>query len=342
MDSYKQFHPEKKTSEYTRCTIYDGLSRADEFALRETMNSMTFAEFMHKGTTGTFGGTSWQNAYLIPDKLHDTLIGYSKDADIVPLIGQVVNGWEGGDLKVDIVNDIKYFPHEWMSGGQLQTETVETTQATITPKQFGISIRVTSDLIEDANFGIVEFHLQQAAKGMGDYASGLALTVLQTATDGWGTVNSANTGDADETKFTNGTTSDIITAYRALCDDRWIPDTIVTTPEAWGHSIAVQALPIGWGAFPPTAGYLNKIGHLDVLQSTRAELHASTDAEAGAFSNCITIVFDRSHALLTGRKRWLQINNYVDPVKDLAGAVVSARQDSVTLYNDSIYVLTET
>jgi len=45
---------------------------------------------------------------------------------------------------------------------------------------------------------------------------------------------------------------------------------------------------------------------------------------------------------LTGRKRWLRIDNYAHPIDDLAGAVVSARQDSVTLHDDAIYVLTET
>ena len=59
-------------------------------------------------------------------------------------------------------------------------------------------------------------------------------------------------------------------------------------------------------------------------------------------TNCISIIFDRRAALLTGRKRWLRMENYADPVRDLGGVVVSCRQDSVTLYDDAIYVLTET
>jgi hypothetical protein len=37
----------------------------------------------------------------------------------------------------------------------------------------------------------------------------------------------------------------------------------------------------------------------------------------------------------------MQLENYVDPVRDIAGAVVSCRQDSVSLYKDSICYMKE-
>ena len=61
-----------------------------------------------------------------------------------------------------------------------------------------------------------------------------------------------------------------------------------------------------------------------------------------AMTACKTIVFDRNNALFTGRKTWMRIENYSDPVRDLAGAVIRCRQDSVSLQNDCVYVLTET
>ena len=83
---------------------------------------------------------------------------------------------------------------------------------------------------------------------------------------------------------------------------------------------------------------------LDILFSNRPALHAAmpgTDTPGGAMTKCVSIVFDRNNALLTGRKRWMEIKNYADPINDLSGAVVSFRQDSITLYNDSICVITE-
>jgi len=73
---------------------------------------------------------------------------------------------------------------------------------------------------------------------------------------------------------------------------------------------------------------------------THDTLHLATDAE-GVFTDCVTLIFDRDNALVTGRKRWMMVNNYADPVRDLAGCTITARQDSVTLYDDAIYVLTE-
>jgi len=62
----------------------------------------------------------------------------------------------------------------------------------------------------------------------------------------------------------------------------------------------------------------------------------------GVMDNLVTVVFDKDYALLSGRKRWLRIENYSDPIRDLVGATVTARQDSVTIYDDSIAVITET
>ena len=54
-----------------------------------------------------------------------------------------------------------------------------------------------------------------------------------------------------------------------------------------------------------------------------------------------SVVFTKASALLSGRKRWLRIENYAEPIKDLVGATVSFRQDSVTIYDDAIAPYTE-
>jgi len=63
--------------------------------------------------------------------------------------------------------------------------------------------------------------------------------------------------------------------------------------------------------------------------------------DSGAGTSCETLVFDKDYALLSGRKRWLRIENYSDPIRDLVGATVTARQDSVTIYNDACANITE-
>jgi hypothetical protein len=259
----------------------------------------------------------------------------------------MVQDWVGNSCKVPIADDKTYVPMKFSSGGALPAMEPTTVQATLTPISWGIAVSIGNDLIEDLSYDIVEWHLRQAAVAFGRKATDEALLVLKTATDGVGTVNSAATGDADETKYTGGATSDILVAWAAVGEDEHIADTLVCTPEAWEHSIGQSTTAATMDGVAPVQldeRFNMKLStlNLDVVFSCSEQLHDSADAAGAAFTECVSLIFDRDHALFTGRKRWLQINEYSDPVSDLAGAVIVGEQDSVTLYDDSIYILTET
>lgn len=332
MDSKGLYH-------YSDANLLMEQKRATQRDIRETLRGTPLREFLLKsGTSGIAGAV-----YLIPDKLNDILISAAQEFDLAPLISQnIVSGWEGGDLDVDIVVHATFRGERGAMGGELPSATAETVLATITPRLFGQRIEVTNELIDDSQWDLIEWHVAQSGKAMGYRSTEMVLPVIIASSDGDGTLNSGTSGDADETKLTQGTTTDIVTAVRKVGDDEFEPNTLVCTSEAWGHSISVHALPSGWQAYPPASGFSYKLGVLDVRICNSPQLHASTDAVGAAFTNCISIIFDRRNALLTGRKRWMQIENYSDPIQDLAGAVVSARQDSVSVYDDSVYVLTET
>jgi hypothetical protein len=326
------YHPEI-------ANLYEGLKPADEHDIRQTLNSLSLAELLIKsGTTGVSGAT-----YLVPQKLHDTLIFKAQQYDICPLIGYMVNGWEGGDLKLGVAIDGTYVPRAFSSGGKLPELNPQfVSPPTLSPVGYGVNILAGEDMIEDQQYGLVQWCVEQAGKVCGEQASNLAVKVLIDAPDGDGSQGSSLTGNATETKFTSGTTSDILTAFRYIgYFGNFKANTLLALPEAWGHSISAQAVATGWNVTPSTQNYDYKIGILDVLVRTCSTL-MSTVGTTLATTKCITLVFDRNNALLTGRKRWLEIKDYSDPINDIAGAVVSYRQDSVTLYKDSIYKLTET
>lgn len=338
------FHPEDGS-------IFDNQKKGVKQNLMQSLRNIPLREFLAKsGTLGIAGA-----AYLVADKIYDDLIFYSKQTDKVPLISaSVVTGWEGADLKVNIISDATYKPSNYSSGGQLATETVESMQPTLSPIDFGINIRITNDMLEDKQYDLIEYHVRKAAFSMGSHATDLALTVLKTATDGWGTKNSSATGDTDQTKWIGGTTADITDAISANADDGWLSNTMAIMPQAWHHSVREtlgvltnnaddwwKPVPMITQTSPLPDGFNFKVEILDALLSTSSVLHDATDAPDASPTTCVTIIFDRDNALLTGRKRWMRIENYADPVKDLAGATVTCRQDSVTLYNDAIYVLTE-
>ena len=337
------WHPEIANIYGTGESQKEPLSTAKQVELHESLRKMPLShllEFLHKASSGTFGGTSWSAAYLVPDKLYDNLIFYSDDTDKVPIISAyVAERWDGADLRPAVVNDETYKAQMFSSGGSIPIETIETKLPTLSPVSFGIPIVMGLDLIEDGQWDLVEFHTRQAAKAMGRKGTSLALDVLRTATDGWGTVNSGNSGDGAETRWIGATTMDIADAIYEVNINEWKADTVVTTAEPWNHSICRTFAAATVSVLIPQtkeSGFDWKVNEIDIL------LHTAPADLTSATSKLQTIVYDRKNALLTGRKRWMQIENYSNPMADLGGAIVTARQDSVTLYNDAICVLAET
>ncbi len=190
-------------------------------------------------------------------------------------------------------------------------------------------------MIEDYQYGLLEYHVQQAGKAMGEYGTDSALNVLKTATDGDGTKESITTGTTDVTAI-----EELYDAFEEVGRNHFVAQTVVTTPEAWADDVATGTA-TGICATKPNDGFHTRLEPFDVLFSTSDYLHDSSDAEDAEFTTCVSLVFDRGSAMLTGRKHWLKIEKYSHPLRDLAGAVVSSRQDSVTVYNDSVCVVTE-
>ena len=132
---------------------------------------------------------------------------------------------------------------------------------------------------------------------------------------------------------------------------------MIINPEAWEHSVATDvgietaggAAGDYWQTYqgynivnkPVQQGFDYRLGNLDVKEYICPYNHAAENVDLTAMTNCVSIIFDRNNALLTGRKRWMKLNDFSDPVNSLAGFSISCRQDSVTLYDDCVYTLTE-
>lgn len=306
----------------------------------DTIKAAPLREFL-----GHVGSTRAGAAYLIPTKIYQIMYDSAVEADIVADISIAMIPAEqigGNTMNVDIAIDESYLPKKYSSGGAMPTETIATEQATLdfsTP--FGINFKITNDLIEDAAFDVIEMHLRNAGREMGEFASNEALIVMKASTDGDGTVNSGATGNADETKFTGGTTNDILTAMNGNLTDGFVSDTCVLTHSAALHSVFNTSGLVGndselYNKFI-VGGWPTQMAGMNIVYSDVSTL---TNSKAG--TDLVTIVFDKDYALLSGRKRWLRIENYSDPIRDMVGATITARQDSVSIYNDSVFVMTET
>ncbi len=320
------YHPED-------ASLTKGLSAADTYEVKAALDSMSLAEVLQYGSSAQGADD------IVAAKLHDTLMFAAKPYDICSKIGNMVTSWKGGALKVQIVVDGSYVPKPFASSGNIPEQNASFVTASLTPRSYGAPILAGDDLIEDQEYGIVQWHAEKAEEACSKLSSELAMAILLAAPDGDGTLNTL-AASADETTY-----AQILGAVTLNGNDHFIADTLIITPESWRHSVGVSAtgLPGVASKLPIPEGFDLSLQQLNVLFSTEPLLHAvaATDAEGAPMTNCISLIFDRKNSILTGRKRWMEIKNFSNPMDDIAGAVVSFRQDSVSLYKDSICVLTE-
>jgi len=314
------WHPEDSN-------LYEGLNATDTAEVKAALDSMTLAEVLEKGSTAMGADT------LVATKLHDTLIYAARPYDICPEIGYVISKWEGGDLGINITVDGSYMPKPFV-GGKLEVN-ASFVKATVAPVSYGIPIVAGKDVVEDQEYSIIQWHAEKAAAAIGEKASQMAIAVLIAAADGDGTLNGGNSGDAGNTKWTGATTTGIDTAYTQNGTDGFKSNSIITSPTAWMDGI-YSTIPAGTVVSGPKRSTFDfNIAGIDLMIWP-------SDADLTAGGKLLTMVFDSRNAILTGRKRWLEIKNFSNPIEDIAGAVVSFRQDSVTLYKDAISKITET
>jgi hypothetical protein len=327
------WHPED-------ASIYDGLNAADTYEVSEFMRNISLAELLVKGSSAQGADD------IVAAKLHDTLIYAAKDYDLAPLIGYTVTKWAGSDLKVNIVKDGSYTPKPFAAGAKLPDVNASFVSATLTPVSYGLPIVAGNDMIDDNQYGLIQWHVEQAGKACAELSSQLALAVLLAPPDGDGTANTITTTTQDNTTY-----QEVLDAVDDCGEDQFSANTLLCTSEAYSHNIHYAEVAGGTAgdfgvrsavnAGAPAAGFDFKLDMLDAKLVNYPCMHDSTDLAGAAFTTCKSVVFDRRNALLTGRKRWLEVKNFSNPFKDISGAVVSFRQDSVTLYKDAGCVLTE-
>jgi hypothetical protein len=329
----KGWHPED-------ASIFDGLKPADRADVRDTLKAVSLQQLLEFAISGTAGMN-----YLIPDKVYDILYTAAKSSDIVPSVSPIVS-CPGSSLKVDIEVAGQYKARFVAGGARMPDESMQITQATATPKLFSINTAITNELIEDSQFPLFETHLRRAAEEMGRFSTRMFITDLVACSDGDGTQNTWTTRVASLTEV-----ADVFTGYFNNLADGWVSDTVI----------------IGGGALKQIVNDASTTNYSDTLHTKFSldspikgdnpmmfgqdllgmnwyvvpETYTGTDGGLYLSSKWHTFVLNKANAMLTVRKRWLKIENYSDPVRDLVGAVVSARQDEVSVHNDSSCEITE-
>lgn len=345
------FHPDD-------ASVYMGLKTAMKVGIYETLKKISLRQLVEKAglkeylghsgalTTGSTGAAGAN--YLIPDKIYAELFENARGEDITPLVSNMVDT-PGATLKIDCEIDGMFIPHFVSSGGESPDETLETAQGTITPRVFNINIAVTNEMVEDSLFDQMETHVRIAGKAMGEFSTKMCLfpamddeRATATTYRVEGAYNTLNSGGATTFNYT-----DVLEAEGANSTDGFTTTHCIIPPHG------PQTLLVGAAANPWDLNLLkdidlkaNPIGNMfgiDIVRvkhMTTADTPAAVQWYSGLYSTeWHAIALNKTYGIQTVRKRWLKIENYSDPIKDLVGAVVSARQGHLNAYADAICMI---
>jgi hypothetical protein len=357
------FHPHE-------ASIYDGLKDADRAGIYETLKKIPVSaaialamaerkelkrplkEFVgHSGalTTGFTGAAGFDN--LLPDIIYTQLYENARCADITPLVSNIVE-CPGSQLKLDVEVDGSFSPNFSASGGETADETIETAQGTITPRLFNINVAITNEMIEDQLFDVMATHMAIAAKAMGEFSTKMCLFPIMD--DHRATATTYRIEGDYNTVSTGGDywyASDILEAEGENATDGFPGGVLILPPhgaesflkgEGAGNPIPpfdiagfnLNEMPIGnWCGIP-----FVRCTHI-----TTSDTPAAVQYYSGLYSTeWHALLVNKTHGIQTVRKRWLKIENYSDPIKDLVGAVISARQGHFVAYADACCVISGT
>lgn len=354
MDQTKPFfHPQD-------ASIYTGLKEAEKAGIYETLSKVPLRTLVEKlrlteflghgyGTASTGASGAAGAHYLIPDKVYATLFENARNYDITPLASNIVET-PGATLKVDCEIDGQFTAHFVGAGGEARIETMETAQETITPRLFNINVQITQEMIEDSLFDLMEMHIRVAGKAMGEFSTKMCLFPIMD--DYRATATTYRVEGAYNSYGTGGDyvyNSDVLYGEGENAEDGFTSDVLIIPP----HGLV--GLLQGEGAGTPMDAEVtrqvdlkqnpvtNVLG-IDVVRCfhmTTADTTAALQWHAGLYyTQWNSLLLNKTYGIQTVRKRWLKIENYSDPIKDLVGAVVSARQGHLVAYADACCILT--
>ena len=328
------------------CSIYEGLKRSTQRELSETLKHVNLAmllSYARKGsikeyvtsttaTTGTLGAGGIN--YLVPTYLTQKLYVATTSQDIAPAVSaDVITDQPGDTLNLNAI--VRALGVKG-SIGSTAGATVRGSQVKM--ERFTSPAIATNEMIEDNDYSLIETLTKAAGIAMVKQSNDQILAVLKrvTGTLGFGTKTEEAAG-ADTTTPANVAACAQEVAAGAVGIGIYHPNVLVCPPEVW-----FDALTTTTGhpdSHPPrNSQYYAWYSGLDVVQINSLQLGT---VASNKLTNAVSILLEKECGIVTARKNWLRIENYSDPVKDLAGAFVSGRQSCGELVNAAIGVLTE-
>lgn len=131
-------------------------------------------------------GVGTAGSLLIPTKIYDRLI-MEVDKVLIPRSEAALYlgpaDIPGSSVSVDLEQENKMNIRPIGEGGDIILDQDQYEEVTFTPDKYGLGIRITSELMEDSKWNLLEMNIRKAGKRFGENETSLILTALQACTN---------------------------------------------------------------------------------------------------------------------------------------------------------------
>jgi len=206
--------------------------------------------------------------------------------------------------------------YEIAEGAEIPVGTEDYDSVTLTPKKYGVRPLISKEMIEDAEWDVIEYQLAEAGRAMADLETEKIISEMISDAG-----NSVAAGTGGTLAY-----ADVVNILKECLIDDFAPDTLAIHPSEFADLLKDAAIQkaMDWGgpAVAPTGRIANLLG-MRVLVSTKV-------------TSGTALVIDSKHAGVLFIRRDVTVEEYEDPVKDLAGVAVTARWVYDTLRANAI------
>lgn len=247
------------------------------------------------------------NKFLIPRELAAMYIGP----------GQIPGSSVEINREVENLMDVRLVAE----GAEVPLDQTEYNNLNVTPLKYGVAIRITREMLEDANFNLLDHNVRVAGRRFAENENSLVITnALDNAANtvsGGAAITIANiTRAIQHLEDADKAATDFVVGFEVLNDLRNI-DTFVEFQKV-GNTDMLQR------------GFTGTIYGMNVIR-------VSTNAGATTTS---AYVLDRNYAYVIVEKRPVSVENFDLPTYDQQGAVLTQRIDVQPLRTNAIARIT--
>ena len=267
-----------------------------------------------------------QGQLLIVRKIHDTLIEETAKA-LIPrseaafIIGPTGIPGSSYDIDLETANTLKV--NTIAEGADIAIDNQSYTTTNVKPVKYGVGIRITKEMLEDAKWNLLERNIRIAGVRLAENENSLVITALD------GAANTVAGGAAI-------TIANITTAMQYLEDSDFSPSTMLVGNEVLNDlrniDTFVEADKVGNRDMLGN-GFLGRLYGMNVIRF-------STNAAPSSTYSKYAYVLDKNQAYCIVEKRPVMIEKFDLPNNDMSAAVITQRIAVTLLRSSSVAKIT--